>query len=197
MSPRLLMIVLAFFVIGAVAAVTLQPQIQSGVVRTGKALIGGPFTLVNQKGERVSDTDFRGKHMLVVFGYTYCPDICPAELQLMATAMDKLGVKADQVAPIFITIDPKRDTIEQIGPYVANFSPRIVGLTGTEEEIRAAASAYRVFYSKAEGDNSPDAYLMDHSTFLYLMDPNGEYVTHFPYGVTPEKLAESISKAIG
>jgi protein SCO1/2 len=197
MSPRILILILAFFAVGALAAVSLQQPMHSGVVRTGKALIGGPFALTNQKGERVSDSDFRGKFMLVSFGYTYCPDICPAELQVMATALEKLGAKAEQVVPIFITIDPKRDTVEQIGPYVANFSPRFVALTGTEEEIRDAASAYRVFYSKSDDAASPESYLMDHSTFIYLMNGQGEYVTHFPYGVTPEKLAESISKALG
>ncbi|WP_088348333.1 MULTISPECIES: SCO family protein [Rhodomicrobium] len=197
MSPRLLILILVAFAIGAVVAVSVQPPMQSGVVRTGKALIGGPFTLTNQKGERVSDTDFRGKYMLVVFGYTYCPDICPAELQLISSALDKLGTSADKVAPIFITIDPQRDTVEQIRQYIANFSPRIVGLTGTEEEIRAAASAYRVYYTKADGPASADSYLMDHSTFIYLMNEQGEYVTHFPYGVTPEKLAEGIAKAAG
>lgn len=196
MPARLPLIILIAFAVGALAAFAMWPGMQSGVRHSGKALIGGPFELTNHEGERVSEQNFRGKYMLVAFGYTYCPDICPAELQVIASALDDLGPKAEQIVPIFVTIDPKRDTVEQVGRYVANFGPRMVGLTGTEVEIKAAASAYRVFYTKADGASSPDEYLMDHSTFMYLMNREGEYVTHFPYGVTREKLAESLSKAV-
>jgi cytochrome oxidase Cu insertion factor (SCO1/SenC/PrrC family) len=196
MSTRLLFVILIAFSVGSLVALVMRHGATPGVTQTGKALIGGPFTLTNQNGERVTDETFRGKYMLVSFGYTYCPDICPAELQLMANAMDLLGPKADQLTPIFITIDPQRDTVSQLKSYVENFHPRMVGLTGTEEEIKKAASAYRVYYAKADNASSATDYLMDHSTFLYLMDPQGEYVTHFPYGITREKLAERIAKAM-
>src|SRR3712207_4659015 len=109
---------------------------------SAKALIGGPFALVDQDGQRVTEQTFRGKYTLVVFGYIYCPDICPAELQTIANALEALGPKADQVTPVFITIDPERDTVEQVAGYVKNFHPRFVGLTGTPQEIKEAARAY-------------------------------------------------------
>jgi cytochrome oxidase Cu insertion factor (SCO1/SenC/PrrC family) len=196
MRSRLILIILIAFTVGAVVALALRPEIGSGVVQTGKALIGGPFTLINQDGKPVTDQDFRGKYMLIFFGYTYCPDVCPAELQVMAATMDKLGAKADQVTPIFITIDPERDTAEQIGTYVRNFGPRMVGLTGSPAQIKQVAGEYRVYYAKAKGTTGPDDYLMDHSTLVYLMDPKGDYVTHFAYGISADVMAERILKAV-
>ena len=197
MPLRLILIITIAFAIGSLIALTSHQMGAPMATQSGKALIGGPFALTNQKGERVTDETFRGKYMLVSFGYTFCPDVCPAELQLMSNAVDLLGAKAEKVTPIFITIDPERDTVPQIAGYVENFHPRMVGLTGTPEEIKEAASAYRVYYAKAEGASAASGYLMDHSTFLYLMDPQGQYVTHFPYGITREKLADGIAKAIG
>jgi cytochrome oxidase Cu insertion factor (SCO1/SenC/PrrC family) len=196
MSVRLLLVILAAFAAGGLLALTSRQSFTPTATQSGKALIGGPFTLTNQKGERVTDESFRGKYMLVSFGYTSCPDICPAELQLMANAIDLLGANAEKITPIFVTIDPERDTVQQIAAYVENFSPRMVGLTGTPEEVKEAASAYRVYYAKAEGASTASGYLMDHSTFLYLMDPQGQYVTHFAYGTTREKLADAIAKAM-
>jgi cytochrome oxidase Cu insertion factor (SCO1/SenC/PrrC family) len=197
MPVRLLLVITIAFAVGSLVALTSHQGGVPSATQTGKALIGGPFTLTNQKGERVTDETFRGKYMLVSFGYTSCPDVCPAELQLMANTMDLLGAKSEKVTPIFITIDPERDTVTQVAGYVENFHPRMVGLTGTLEEIKEAAGAYRVYYAKAEGASTASGYLMDHSTFLYLMDPQGLYVTHFPYGITREKLADGIAKAMG
>jgi protein SCO1/2 len=195
MHIRLILIVVAFFSIGALVALTMRADFRSGVMQSGKALIGGPFTLTDQNGRRVTDQDFRGKYMLVFFGYTYCPDVCPAELQVMASALDKLGAKGEEVTPVFITIDPERDTAEQVGNYVRNFHPRMVGLTGTVQEIDAAAKAYRVYHVKAPGASGGE-YLMDHSTLVYLMNPRGEYVTHFAYGISADAMAERIKKAM-
>ena len=197
MRARLILIILIAFTIGALGAVLLrsggQPVGQSG----GKALIGGPFTLTDQNGRTVTEKDFRGKYTLVSFGYTFCPDICPTELGVMTEALNKLGAKGEAITPVFITIDPKRDTVEQVKNYVGSFHPRFVGLTGTEEQIRQAASAYRVYYAQADGgDAKTDAYLMDHSTFIYLMSPEGEYVSHFGYGISADDLAARIEKAI-
>jgi protein SCO1/2 len=197
MPPRLLLVIFIAFAVGSVIALTAHQSGIPGATQNGKALIGGPFTLTNHKGERVTEETYRGKFMLVSFGYTFCPDVCPAELQLMANTMDLLGTKAEKVTPIFITIDPERDTVAQVAGYVENFHPRMVGLTGTPEEIKDAAAAYRAYYAKAEGASTAGGYLMDHSTFLYLMDPDGLYVTHFPYGISREKLAEGIAKAMG
>ena len=136
---------------------------------TGTALVGGPFSLTDQDGRKVTDKDFLGKYMLVFFGYTYCPDICPTELQVMSAALDNLGAKADDIQPIFITFDPQRDTPEVLKQYVTNFHPRLIALTGTPEEIAVAAKAYRVFYSKLE--NSIRARHLPHGSFYnYLPD---------------------------
>jgi protein SCO1/2 len=194
---RVAFIVVIAFSIGMGIALFLRHDARQGFVQSGKALIGGKFSLTNHKGEPVTDKDFRGRYMLVSFGYTFCPDICPAELQLMTDAMGKLGDKQSEVTPVFVTIDPARDTVKQMRDYVSNFHPRMVGLTGTDEQIRQAAEAFRVFYAKAETKTPGDQYyLMDHSTFIYLMDRNGEYLRHFPYGVSADDLAEAISSAV-
>src|SRR4029077_6274457 len=133
MRGRLLTVIVAAFLIGALGSAALLVLGGQGpmVETTGKALIGGPFTLVDQTGRTVTDQDFRGRYMLVFFGFTHCPDVCPAELQVMSAALDELGSKADQVVPIFITLDPERDTQEAMGAYVENFGSRFVGLTGS------------------------------------------------------------------
>lgn len=196
----LLAIILLFFVAGGYAALWVagsQPPI--GVQSTGKALIGGPFSLVNHNGQPVTDKDFRGKLMLVFFGFTHCPDICPTELQTVAAALEQLGPDAQKIAPIFVTVDPERDTVDKMSPYVKAFDERIIGLTGTPEDVAQAAKAYRVYFRKAkpsEGAAESD-YTMDHSAFTYLMDGNGEYLTHFNFGVTPEKMAETIREKLG
>jgi cytochrome oxidase Cu insertion factor (SCO1/SenC/PrrC family) len=125
------------------------PTGSSSGTQTGGALIGGPFSLTDQTGRPVTDADYRGRYMLIYFGFTFCPDVCPTELQVMATALDQLGRQADEVQPIFITIDPERDTPSQLAGYVSQFHPRMAGLTGTPEQIASVARAYRVYYAKA------------------------------------------------
>ncbi len=154
-------------------------------------LIGGPFSLIDQTGKRVTEADFRGRYMLVFFGYTFCPDVCPVELQSMSAALDMLDQKtAAKVTPVFITIDPARDTVAVMAAYVKAFHPRLIGLTGTAEEIAAAARAYRIYYQKAAAEAADDdSYLMDHSAIVYLMGPDGKYVAHFSPGTKPEAMA--------
>lgn len=166
-----------------------------GEITVGRALVGGPFELTSHTGERVTDKTFRGRLMLVYFGFTYCPDICPAGLQVITAALDKLGDKADQVAPLFITVDPERDTPAQLKSYVGSFHKNLIGLTGSAAEIAAAAKAYRVYYRKAQ-DPSLNDYTMDHTSFIYLMDEKGEFITHFPHVVSPDKLAERLASEL-
>lgn len=163
---------------------------------TGVALVGGPFTLTNQDGRKVSEKDFLGKHILVFFGYTYCPDICPTELQVMTAALDMLGAEAETVQPVFVSIDPERDTPEVLKSYVGNFGTRLIGLTGTPEEIAGIARAYRVHYARSGDQASPDAYLMDHSSIMYLMGPGGDFVKHFTYTTDVAKLAAELKEAV-
>lgn len=177
------------------AAYYFSAQIQTAT-STGTALVGGPFTLTDQDGRKVTDKDFLGKYMLVFFGYTYCPDLCPTELQVMSAALDSLGAKADAIQPIFISFDAERDTPEVLKQYVSNFHPRLVGLTGTPEEIAVAAKAYRVYYSKVPGSSAPDTYLMDHSTITYLMDPQGKFLKHFSYSTDSADLAKALAEAV-
>lgn len=159
--------------------------------------IGGEFTLVDQNGVTRHPEDFRGKLMLVYFGYTFCPDACPTALQDISHAIDLLGAKGDAVQPIFITIDPARDTVEQMKLYASNFHPRLIALTGTPEQIAEAAKAYRVYYAKSQsaGGGSED-YLMDHTAFIYLMGRDGKYLSHFPPGATAEQMAAAIEKRL-
>ncbi|MBI2318743.1 MAG: SCO family protein [Betaproteobacteria bacterium] len=161
---------------------------------------GGPFSLLDHTGKRVSDQTFRGSFLLIFFGYTYCPDFCPTTLQAIALAMDTLGGKSARIRPLFITIDPERDTPEALASYVGAFGHRIVGLTGTPEEIRKVANEYRVYFAKSRtgrpGDGDTSHYTVDHSAFTYLMGPDGKYLTHFAYGVPPQTMAKAIRQYI-
>jgi len=158
-------------------------------------LFGGPFNLVNQDSETVTDGDFKGKFMLINFGYTFCPDICPTSLSTMATALDNLGSVGENVQPIFITIDPERDTPQVLKPYVDAFHPRLIGLSGNNQQITKIAKAYRVHRSKViEADKPTDEYLVNHSSLTYLMDQDGGFLTIFPHATKPEVMAAAIRK---
>ena len=198
MKSRLITIIIVGFLIGALIGVMMlflsQPQGPARVQTSGKALVGGPFELIDQSGKEVTDRDFRGRYMLVFFGFTHCPDICPAELQVMSAALDQLGGKASKVVPIFITLDPERDTQSAISDYVKHFGPNFVGLTGSPEAVAAAAKAYRVAYAKVEEQGTADGYTVDHSALVYLMGTDGEYVTHFAYGTSADKMAETLAR---
>lgn len=161
----------------------------------GKAAIGGPFSLVNHDGKRVTEKDFKGKWTLVYFGFTHCPDICPDELLKLAAAIDKIKEKAGiDIVPVFISVDPERDTIEQVREYVKEFHPKLVGLTGTPDEIKKVARAYRVYYMKTAEEDSD--YLVDHSIVMYLMDPNMEFVKFFGKNNDVNSLTDGVIKEI-
>lgn len=157
--------------------------------------IGGPFELIDHTGAAVTEKSFGDRHLLIYFGYTFCPDVCPTELAGMATAVDRLGADAAKVQPLFITVDPARDTVEVMADYVGLFHPDLVGLTGSDEQIASAARAYRVYYGRAETDD-PDHYLMDHSSLVYLMAPDGSNLIVFPYGTRPDAMADAIRDAL-
>lgn len=189
-----LLLGLAAGVATAVLLVTLPGTPGVGTQTSGKALIGGPFSLLDATGKRVTDKDFRGRPMLVYFGFTNCPDVCPAGLQVIAAALDRMGDKANGLTPIFVTVDPERDTPELLGKYVASFHANIVALSGTPEDIAGVTKAYRVYAKKVPDAERPGEYSVDHSSFMYLMDANGEFVKHFPHSVDAEKLADELSK---
>lgn len=158
-----------------------------------ETLFGGPFSLTDHNGEPRSDRDFRGRYMLVYFGYTYCPSICPANLHHMAMALKALGNRADRVVPVFITVDPARDTARVLKDYVEYFDPRFVGLTGTEAEVAAVARAYRVHRRKiVPAGMAPEDYLVDHGSTTYLLGPHGRFRTLFPHDTPGEVMAARI-----
>jgi cytochrome oxidase Cu insertion factor (SCO1/SenC/PrrC family) len=162
---------------------------------------GGPFELTDQNGMRRTDAEFRGKYMLIFFGYTYCPDVCPTTLAVEAEALDQIGELASRVVPIFITVDPKRDTPEKLKAYLSGFEaqppssrPNFVGLTGTAEEIEKAADAYEVYY-QAHLDGrfgGEEGYSVDHSGNVYLMSPEGKFIAYYSQGISPDELAADL-----
>lgn len=158
--------------------------------------VGGPFTLVDHTGQTVTQADFAGQYLLVYFGFTYCPDVCPTELANMAAAMGQLDeAVAEQVQPVFITIDPERDTPQAMADYVDLFHPRMIGLTGSEEQIAEVAGEYRVYYRRVDSSEFTD-YQMDHSSFVYLMGPDGENLAVFPPQTPADRMADAIEDLV-
>ena len=157
----------------------------------GRGNIGGPFDLVDHTGKKRTDADFRGKLLIIFFGYTYCPDICPTELLEISLAVDKLGAAGDEVQPLFISVDPERDTPAVLAQYVSSFHPRLIGLTGTPEQIRTVANSYKAYYAKYTPPNG-GVYLIDHTGFTYLMDRAGKYLGFFPPGTSADRMVEII-----
>jgi protein SCO1/2 len=158
--------------------------------------IGGPFALVNGDGKAVSDKDFRGKYMLVYFGYTFCPDVCPTTLNAVADAMDRLGPKAERLRPVFITVDPKRDSPAVVKQFAAAFGPRVEGLTGSAAQIATVAKAYRVYYAEHRTGQGPDDYTMDHSSVLYLMGPDGRFIAPIRADMPADQMATALAKLV-
>jgi len=197
---------LVFAHVGAEEKVTVLPPPTVNTVppvsefpkAAGGKVAGGPFFLVDHKGRSVSDADFRDRFMLVFFGYTSCPDVCPTDLQVMSRAMDALGEAGDKVQPLFITFDPDRDTPEVMADYVSNFHPRLLGLSGTKEQTLAAANAYDVDVSSTYAANDPTGtgYSMNHSAFTYLSGPDGRVRMMFRDGIDGKTMAAYIGKAM-
>jgi cytochrome oxidase Cu insertion factor (SCO1/SenC/PrrC family) len=197
-------IALAGLLLGGLAAFALVPDGLSRLLgnkapdvrSVGRALVGGPFALTDHTGRAVTHEAFRGKHMLVLFGFTHCPDICPSGLQVMSAALQEIGPLAERVTPIFITVDPERDTPAQLASYVPSFHPRLVGLTGSAAAIADVAKAYRVYFKKVKDEKSTAEYTVDHTALIYLMDARGEYVTHFNHATPVAQMAERLRKLL-
>jgi protein SCO1 len=198
LGMRLSIIVLVAIIGGTAAFYAtdlLTPTKTVQVVRATRPAIGGAFTLTSHRGETVTDQTFRGKTQLVFFGFTHCPDICPMALLLVTDLLERLGPAADQIQPIFITIDPERDTPQVMARYVEAFHPSLIGLTGTPEQIAGAASAFKVFYRKSP---RPDGdYFMDHSGSIYVMAPDGAFRGTLDIHESPEVADERLRKILG
>ncbi|MGH6982076.1 MAG: SCO family protein [Stellaceae bacterium] len=186
---------IAAFVVALVVILGGFAYEQLGADRAAQApvAIGGDFTLTDKNGTTRHDADFRGKEMLIYFGYTFCPDVCPTTLTMMTDALAKLGPDAARFAPIFITVDPARDTEAQMKQYIESFDPRFTALTGSAEQIADVAREYRVYYRKVAGDR-PDRYTMDHSSVIYLMGRDGHYIGHFNTNVSADELAQDLKQ---
>ena len=183
--------ILAAGLVGAGAWLSLGRQAPGGA-----AAIGGPFRLQTADGREVTDADFRGKWLVVYFGYTSCPDVCPTGLQNIATALDALGADAKKkVAVLFVTVDPERDTPKALQDYVSAFDAPITGLGGSPEQVAAMARAYRVYYAKHS--KAGGAYDMDHSSIIYIMDPQGRFTTNFTHETTPDAMAARLRTLMG
>ncbi|BFZ56979.1 Cu-binding protein [Savitreella phatthalungensis] len=163
----------------------------------GKPRVGGPFSLVDHDGNRVTQDTFKGKYLLVYFGFTRCPDICPEELDKMAIILSEVNKDREVVKPVFITCDPNRDSPEDLKRYLAEFDNSILGLTGTYEEVKQVCKAYRVYFSTPREVKEGEDYLVDHSIFFYLMDPEGEFVDAFGRNFTAEQVAQRMREYIG
>jgi protein SCO1/2 len=165
-------------------------------VRAEKApvTVGGPFTLTASNGTKVSDATYRGKWLLVFFGYTSCPDVCPTTLNEIAHALGVLGPAAAHLQPIFITVDPRRDTPDVMGRYTAAFDPRIVGLTGSPQQIAAVTHEYGAYSAPRKTGPGVHDYVVDHSTYIYIMDPNGKFVRGLDFGTPGDRIAKTLQK---
>ena len=177
-------------------ALSLGIALGIGTPTLSSAKTGGPFILMDHNNNTVTDKSFRGKYMLMLFGYTFCPDICPTGMQELASVMDLLGDDAKQFQPIFITVDPERDTIEVMRDYVQAFDDRIIGLIGSKSAIASMAKKYRVKFARVEETPGTPGYTMDHGASLILMDPEGNYIRRFGYGTSAEKIVNFLKNEL-
>ena len=169
----------------------------SGALATaGTASIGGPFTLAATNGKDVTDQTYRGKWLLVSFGYTFCPDACPTTLNNISVALEKLGPEADKLQPLFITVDPRRDTRDVLADYLKSFDSRIIGLTGTQQQIDSVVKEYRVYVEQQKSEADPDGYILPHSSYVYLMDPEGRFTAVIPGNETGDGIAARVHNEI-
>jgi protein SCO1 len=164
-------------------------QCRQGQVAGGD--IGGPFTLVDTAGQTVTDVEVLSRPALVYFGYTFCPDVCPFDMARNVEAVDILAARGLEVTPVFISIDPERDTPEALADYALNMHPQLVALTGSAEQVKAASQAYKTFYRKQAAED--EFYLVDHSTFTYLMLPGTGFVDFFRREITSDEMADSVA----
>lgn len=190
----LVVIVIACGTIPARAAPAAQERSRQDAARlmnelmVGKAPVGGPFTLTDQYGKTRRLEDFRGRFVLLYFGYTFCPDVCPTDLLQIGNLIRSLGKDGDQFQPVFITLDPARDTQDVLRNYATAFHPRFIALRGNETEVRKVATAYKVFFEKVPAQKA-DSYYIDHTAFVFLLDKAGKYVAFVPPGTTLERMS--------
>lgn len=201
MTPRIIAIAVAGLLAGAALAFVSfggrpAPQIGGEAQIQGKALVGGPFTLTDQTGKRVTEKDFLGKYMVIFFGFTNCPDICPSGLQVLTAALNDLGDQAKLVTPVFVTLDAQRDTPEKLALYLKSFHPEFVGLTGSDEDVAAAAKTFRVYYQKVADESNPASYSYDHASLFYVMGKDGAFIAPIAHTNDVAEVSAALKKAL-
>ncbi len=202
MKNSILRVVLIAVIGLGISALIVMAQVQSPPVAGKKSVpvagssVGGPFTLTDHTGKTVTEKNFAGRYLLIYFGFTSCPAICPTELQKINQALKQLGPIADKIQPLFVTIDPERDTQEVMKNYVAQFNPRLIGLTGTVEQVDDALKAYKIYARKVKDPAMTD-YTMDHSSYIYFMSPDGQLLSLYGVDSTPADIIADIHKALG
>lgn len=200
MNNKLLILIAVAIAIGAYYAQKASHSIsvnqqQAEMRSSGTAAIGGAFSLIDQNGNGFTQENLKGHYSLVFFGFANCPDMCPTALTSITQAMELLPEEiASRITPVFITIDPKRDTPESLKDYAANFHPRLIALTGTREQTTQAATAFKVYHQVA--DPAVEDYMVNHSGFIYVMDEKGNYVQHFSHTAAPEAMAEDLRSIV-
>lgn len=208
MNEKKLIVLLSVILICCVSAMlylmTNQPPAATSVSKAPKIIktastVGGPFSMTDHNGNAVTEADYDGQYKMIFFGFTHCPGICPGELQKFATILDILAENGEdkKITPLFVTIDPERDGVEEMKEYVELFDDRIIGLTGTREQVNVMKDNYKVHASKVEMEMmDPGEYMMDHSTFTYLMSPDNELLLVFDLKDKPESVAEEIRSVL-
>ena len=186
----------AFVLMSVPQPIATGPAAVGKTITTGEAKIGGPFTLVSTRGGTVTEQSFRGKYLLIFFGFTFCPDVCPTALNNVSVALEKIGGTANAVQPLFITVDPQRDTQPVMAEYLKSFDPRFVGLTGSQEQIDQVVKAYRVHAERQKPEGPAHHYLMSHSGYVYLMGPRGKFVDVVIGSASGGEIAEWLRKHI-
>ncbi len=198
MKTRMLRIIfslsLGLLIAGLIAAYQIKQETADKPLSVVANNFGGSFTLVNQDNETVTEKDFEGQWRLIYFGFTYCPAICPTELQKIAAALKDLGEEGEKITPIFISVDPERDTVDVMRQYVKLFHPRLIGLTGTVAQIDEVKKSYKIYAAKVKDDTMTD-YTVDHSSFIYLMNPNNDLIRIFKTDDTAEDIVKIIKKS--
>ncbi len=193
---KILLAALVLAAIGAIAAMTMIPSPESkpqgGMHAVTDDAFGGPYTLTDHNGKTVTDKDMTGSYRLMYFGFTYCPAICPTELSKISAAIKQMGSKGDQVVPVFVTVDPERDTVQAMKNYVAMFHPSLIGLTGTPEQIKDMLKAYKIYAAKVNDPQMSD-YTMDHSSFIYLLAPDDRLLHIFKMDDDAQTMADTTS----
>jgi protein SCO1/2 len=182
-------------IVGITLAALTLTRLCQGVV-AGSVTIGGPFTLRTPDGVTVTDQTYRGKWQLVYFGYTFCPNSCPTALMDISLVLARLGSEANMIQPLFITVDPQRDTPDVLQQYTRSFDPRIIGLSGDEQQIAAAAQAYGAYYTPRKTRQGAEDYLIDHSSYIYLMDPHGGFARGFDADTPPDRMAQEVHELV-